>query len=105
MLVLLTFYVARRIEGVTGGVLLGVLVFLAFMAKQSDLIAVAPVVACVLVIRRRAGVTGALTAAGIGGVVNGDPQRHYPRLVRVLRIHGTHPSRGDVVRLEHIFHR
>jgi hypothetical protein len=65
LLVLVAFYVARRVEGLGGGVLLGTLVFLAFMAKQSDLIAAAPVLLLLLVLRRRVGVAALLSTTAL----------------------------------------
>jgi len=60
-LLLISLYVARRVEGVRGGLLLGFLMFLAFMAKQSDLVAGAPVLIFLLFIRRRSGIAALLT--------------------------------------------
>ena len=59
---LLALYEARHVETIGGGIGVGVLVFLAFMAKQDTLIAAAPVLVLLFVTKRRAG-AAALTAA------------------------------------------
>jgi hypothetical protein len=61
LLLLFSFYVARRVKGVGGGILLGVLAFLAFMTKQSDLIAAAPTLVLLVLLKWRAGVTALVT--------------------------------------------
>jgi hypothetical protein len=60
---LVVFYVARRADGISGGLVVGLLVFAAFMAKQSDLVAAAPVVLWLVFTRRRAGVTALVASA------------------------------------------
>jgi 4-amino-4-deoxy-L-arabinose transferase-like glycosyltransferase len=62
-LLLVALYVARRADGISGGLIVGVLVFVAFMAKQSDLIAAAPVVLWLVLTRRRVGLTALVTSA------------------------------------------
>jgi hypothetical protein len=62
-LLLVALYVARRADGVPGGLVVGVLVFAAFMSKQSDLIAAAPVVLWLVLTRRRVGVTALVSSA------------------------------------------
>jgi hypothetical protein len=64
-LLLVSLYVARRVAGVRGGLLLGVLVFLAFMAKQSDLVAAAPVLILLVFVRRRSGIVALLTVSAL----------------------------------------
>ena len=61
LLLLLAISAARRAETIGRGIGVGVLVFLAFMAKQDALIAAAPVLVLLIVSKRRAGVA-ALTA-------------------------------------------
>jgi hypothetical protein len=61
LLLLLAISAARRAETISRGIGVGVLVFLAFMAKQDTLIATAPVLVLLIVIKRRAG-AAALTA-------------------------------------------
>ncbi len=63
LLVLIFFYVARRAEGVGAGLLSGTILFLAFMTKQSDLIAAFPVLLLLVLLRRRVGLTALLTTA------------------------------------------
>jgi dolichyl-phosphate-mannose-protein mannosyltransferase len=62
-LLLAALYVARRADGISGGLAVGALVFVAFLAKQSDLIAAAPVVLWLVFTRRRTGVTALVTSA------------------------------------------
>ena len=62
LLLLLALYAARRAGTIGRGIGVGVLVFLAFMAKQDTLIAAAPVLVLLLVTKRRTG-AAALTAA------------------------------------------
>jgi len=64
-LLLISLYVARRAETTRGGFLLGFLIFLAFMAKQSDLVAAAPVLVLLLFVRPRTGLTALLTVFGL----------------------------------------
>ena len=64
-LLLISLYVARQVAGVRGGILLGILVFLAFMAKQSDLVAMVPVLIFLLFVRRRSGIAALLTVVGL----------------------------------------
>ena len=64
-LLLMSLYVGRRVESVRGGLILGLLMFLAFMAKQSDLVAGAPVLIFLLFVRRRSGVAALLTVSGL----------------------------------------
>ncbi len=61
LLLLLAISAARRAETISRGIGVGVLVFLAFMAKQDTLIATAPVLVLLIVTKRRAG-AAALTA-------------------------------------------
>ena len=61
MLLLLAICAARRAETISRGIGVGLLVFLAFMAKQDALIAAAPVLVLLIVTKRRAG-AAALTA-------------------------------------------
>jgi Dolichyl-phosphate-mannose-protein mannosyltransferase len=61
LLLLLAISTARRAETISRGIGVGVLVFLAFMAKQDTLIATAPVLVLLIVTKRRAG-AAALTA-------------------------------------------
>jgi hypothetical protein len=63
LLLLVALYMARRADGISGGLVVGALVFVAFLAKQSDLIAAAPVVLWLVFTRRRAGVTALVTSA------------------------------------------
>ena len=62
LLLLLALYEARHVKTIGGGIGVGVLVFLAFMAKQDTLIAAAPVLVLLIVTKRRAG-AAALTGA------------------------------------------
>jgi len=64
-LLLASLYVAQRVQGVRGGLLLGALVFLAFMAKQSNLVAAAPVLIFLLLVRRRSGAVAILTVSAL----------------------------------------
>jgi hypothetical protein len=64
-LLLASLNAARRAEGVPGGLLVGLLVFIAFMAKQNALIAAAPVLLLLILTRRRVGVTALLTVGGL----------------------------------------
>ncbi len=64
-LLLIALYMARHVKTVRGGLVLGVLAFLAFMAKQSDLLAMAPVLIFLLFVRRRPGIAALLTIAGL----------------------------------------
>ena len=54
-----------RARGVKGGALLGVLAFLAFLTKQTALLAVAPALVYLIVTRRRVGVTAAIVLAAL----------------------------------------
>ena len=65
LLLLLALYRARRAEGIKGGIAVGVLAFAAFMTKQSTLVAMVPIVAVLLVVRRRVGVSALATVAGL----------------------------------------
>ena len=65
LLLLLAIYRARHAEGISGGIVAGVLAFLAFLTKQNTLVAMVPVVAVLLVVRRRVGVTALATVAGL----------------------------------------
>jgi hypothetical protein len=67
LLLLLAISAARRAETISRGIGVGVLVFLAFMAKQDTLIAAAPVLVLLIVIKRRAG--GAALTATVALVV------------------------------------
>ncbi|HUC04767.1 MAG TPA: glycosyltransferase family 39 protein [Acidimicrobiales bacterium] len=62
-LLLLTLYRARHAHGVRDGIVVGVLAFLAFFTKQSNLVAMVPVVAMLVVFRRRVGVPALATVA------------------------------------------
>jgi glycosyl transferase family 87 len=64
-LVLLALCAARRAGTIGRGIGLGVLVFLAFMAKQDTLIAAAPVLVLLIVTKRRAGAAALATALGL----------------------------------------
>jgi hypothetical protein len=64
-LLLISLYVARGVEGTRGGLLLGALIFIAFMAKQSDLVATAPLLIFLLFGRRRAGIVALLTVSAL----------------------------------------
>jgi hypothetical protein len=63
LLLLAAVYLGRHAQGVSGGIVVGVLAFLAFMTKQSDLVAIAPVLVVLLVCRRRVGVPALATVA------------------------------------------
>ena len=63
LLLLAAVYQARRAQGISGGIVVGILVFLAFMTKQSDLVAMTPVLVVLLVCRRRVGVPALATVA------------------------------------------
>ena len=54
-----------RARGVKGGALLGVVAFLAFLTKQTALVAVAPALLYLVVTRRRVGVAAAVTLAAL----------------------------------------
>jgi hypothetical protein len=63
LLVLMSLYWARRAEGIHGGVLVGTLIFVAFMAKQTGVIALAPLVVLLIITRRRVGLSALATTA------------------------------------------
>jgi dolichyl-phosphate-mannose-protein mannosyltransferase len=63
LLLLVAFYYGRHARGIGGGIVTGVLAFVAFMTKQSDLLAVLPVLVLLLVSRRRAGLPALATVA------------------------------------------
>ena len=63
LLLLVAMYRARWAEGIGGGLVVGTLTFLAFMAKQSDAVAMVPVLLVLMVTRRRVGVAAARTRA------------------------------------------
>jgi dolichyl-phosphate-mannose-protein mannosyltransferase len=60
-LVLAALYRARHARAISGGIVVGVLAFLAFMTKQSALVAMAPVLVALLVCRRRVGLPALAT--------------------------------------------
>lgn len=62
-LLLAALYRARHARGVSGGIVVGLLAFLAFMTKQSALVAMAPVLVVLLVFRRRVGLPALATVA------------------------------------------
>jgi hypothetical protein len=62
-LTLLTLAYVRRAHGVRGGLVLGILAFLAFFTKQSALIALAPALMWLALTRRSAGIAALLTLA------------------------------------------
>ncbi|HEY3841814.1 MAG TPA: glycosyltransferase family 39 protein [Acidimicrobiales bacterium] len=62
-LLLLTLYRARHAKGVRDGIVVGVLAFLAFFTKQSNLVAMVPVLAVLVVFRRRVGLPALATVA------------------------------------------
>jgi hypothetical protein len=62
-LLLAAVYRARHARGVSGGIVVGLLSFLAFMTKQSALVALAPVLVVLLVFRRRVGLPALGTVA------------------------------------------
>jgi hypothetical protein len=77
-LLLVLLYVARCVAGVRGGLLLGVLIFLAFMAKQSDLVSAAPVLIFLLFVRRRSGIVALfiVSALVVGSTLLLDARTH-----------------------------
>ena len=62
-LLLAAVYRGRHAQGISGGIVVGLLAFLAFMTKQSALVAMAPVLVVLLVCRRRVGVPALATVA------------------------------------------
>ncbi len=60
-LLLAALYRARYAQGLSGGMVVGVLTFLAFLTKQSTLLAMVPVLAVLLVVRRRVGLAALAT--------------------------------------------
>jgi 4-amino-4-deoxy-L-arabinose transferase-like glycosyltransferase len=64
-LLLICLYVARRAQGIRGGLLVGLLVFVAFMTKQNALLAAAPVLLMLSFTRRRVGITALITTAAL----------------------------------------
>lgn len=64
-LLLISLYVARWVEGAWGGVLFGALLFLGFMAKQSDLVAGSVVLVFLLLVRRRTGIAALMTVSAL----------------------------------------
>lgn len=77
-LLLLAVAMARRAEGVAGGVGAGLLMSAAFLTKQSALFAVGPLVVYLLVTRRRCGVAalGALAVVVVGSTLVLDASSH-----------------------------
>jgi hypothetical protein len=63
LLLLVALYCGCHAQGVSGGLVVGVLAFLAFMTKQSDLLAMLPVLLMLLVFRRRVGLSASATVA------------------------------------------
>ena len=64
-LTLLAVAWGRQASGVRGGVGLGAMVFLAFFTKQTALVALLPVLAYLVVTRRRVGVAALLTLVAL----------------------------------------
>jgi hypothetical protein len=60
-LTLLALAYGRRARGISGGLVLGLLAFLAFFTKQTALIALAPALVWLVLTRRRVGVSALLT--------------------------------------------
>jgi hypothetical protein len=77
-LLLLALYYGRYAEGLWAGVVVGALAFLAFLTKQSTLVAIVPALAVLLVFRRRVGVPalGTLIALVVGSTYLLDATSH-----------------------------
>ena len=65
LLLLLAFYLGRHARGIGGGIVVGVVAFLAFMTKQSDLLALLPVLVVLVIFRRRVGLPALATVAAL----------------------------------------
>ena len=105
LLLLLALYEARHAEDHRRGIGVGVLVFLAFMAKQDTLIAAAPVLVLLIVTKRRAG-AAALTAAvallvGSTVVLNATTHDWYGYYVFDELAH----QGAQRLRLDHVLHQ
>ncbi|HWC85128.1 MAG TPA: glycosyltransferase family 39 protein [Solirubrobacteraceae bacterium] len=66
-LTLMAIATGRHARGVRGGIGLGTLAFLAFLTKQTALIALAPALAVLLVTRRKAGIPAVVTVIALIG--------------------------------------
>jgi hypothetical protein len=93
MLLLLALYVAQRSHRARGGLLVGVVLVLAFLTKQNALIVAVPILAWLLVRRRPAGVAAAVVvvAGSVGSVLVGDAVTggwYSPYVVSQLLGHG-----------------
>jgi hypothetical protein len=64
-LLLLALYLGRHVRGIGGGITLGVVAFLAFMTKQSDLLALLPVLVVLVIFKRRMGLAALATVAAL----------------------------------------